>query len=65
MNAALPVTHLTVDGVKRTVLIDTGCSMSIVHVSCCSRWSEKNVDLMTINGERQQCVGVGQVSVLT
>lgn len=65
MNVALPVTHVTIDGVKRSVLIDTGCSMSIVHLSCCSHWSEKKVDLLTINGERQQCVGVGNVNVST
>lgn len=65
INVALPVTSVTVDGVKRSVLIDTGCSVSIVHMSCCLRWSEKKVDLLTINGERQQCVGVGQVNVST
>ncbi|KAK4310300.1 hypothetical protein Pmani_018119 [Petrolisthes manimaculis] len=39
--------------------------MSIVHVSCCSHWSERKIDLLTINGERQQCVGVGHVNVST
>ena len=63
MNVVLPVTHVTIDSVKRKVLVDTGCLMNIVHVSCCSSWNEGKVGLMTINGECQQCVDVGQVNV--
>lgn len=65
MNVALPVTHVTIDGVKKRVLIYPECLMSIVHVSSCSRWSEKKVDSLKINGERHQSVGVGDVNLLT
>lgn len=40
--------------------------MNTVHVSCCSRVSDKKVDLLTINKEHQQCVaGVEEAKVLT
>lgn len=52
---------LSVEGVRRRVLVDTGCSRSIVHVSCCKAWTKGAVDMVTVSGEKWQCEGTGVV----
>lgn len=58
---ALPCTVLKVEGTKCRVLIDTGCSCSIVNVSCCKSWTREGIDLVTVSGEKWKCEGVGKV----
>ena len=41
--------------------MDTGCSRSIAHVSCCKEWSNDTISMITVNGEEWQCEGTGLV----
>lgn len=61
MNKALPSTVLKVEGTERRVLVDTGCSRSIANISCCKSWTRKDVDLVTVSGEKWKCEGVSNV----
>ena len=61
MNVALPSAVVSVGGVQRCVLVDSGCSMSIAHVSCCEEWSKDLVSMVTVSGEEWQCDGTGFV----
>ncbi|KRZ64368.1 hypothetical protein T08_16333, partial [Trichinella sp. T8] len=31
---------MNVGGIRRRVLVDTGCSVCVVHASCCRSWRE-------------------------
>lgn len=35
------------DGVEHRVLVDTECSRSIAHVSCCEKWNQGAVGMIT------------------
>ena len=61
MNAALPSALVSVGGVQRRVLVDTGYSRNIAHVSCCKQWSMDTISIITVNGEEWQCEGTGLV----
>ena len=63
MSGSLPLRRLSVNGCERMVLIDTGCSRSIVHASVCVNWKRQRENIFTVSGERSECDGVGQVSV--
>ncbi|KAG0724917.1 Nephrin [Chionoecetes opilio] len=43
------------------MLVDTGCSRSIAHVSCCKAWKKGIVSMTTVSGEEWQCEGTGIV----
>lgn len=51
------------DGVQCEALVDTGCTLSIVHASVCRRWTKNAVSVTTASGERHWCEGTGVVSV--
>ena len=51
------------NGCQRTVLIDTGCSRSIVHVSACADWRQQRESVYTVSGERSECAGVGRITI--
>ena len=55
----LPSVVLEVDGVLRRVLVDTGCSRSVAHVSWCKTWTKSAVCLVTASGDKWQCEGTG------
>lgn len=57
------MTQQFVNGVKRTVLVDTGCSKTMVHMSCCPQWNKNEVNVMTVGGELRKCKGVGQMYI--
>ena len=44
-------------------LIDSGCSRCIAHAPYFASWTRKSVDVMTMNGQRQRCEGVGRVQL--
>ncbi|KFD62560.1 hypothetical protein M514_25296 [Trichuris suis] len=50
-----------VNGVERTVLVDTGCTNCIAHESCCKQWKEQTVTMTTLNDGVLQGKGVGTV----
>ncbi|KAG0699088.1 hypothetical protein GWK47_025903 [Chionoecetes opilio] len=43
------------------MLVDTGCSRSIAHVSCCKAWKKGIVSMTTVSGEDWQCEETGIV----
>ncbi|MPC69614.1 hypothetical protein E2C01_063844 [Portunus trituberculatus] len=47
MSEALPCVIVSVKGVRHRVLVDTGCSQSVVHVSCCKAWMKGAIDMVT------------------
>lgn len=63
MRKALPTTTLSIDGVDQTVLVDSGCSCCIIYAPLCDSWVSENVSVLTVNGERQRCLGVGHVQI--
>ena len=64
-SGALPVMRLVVDGRERRVLVDSGCTDSVIFAPCCERWSKRDVALTTVGGQRLCCDGVGRVTVET
>ena len=60
---ALSVTKMSVDGVMRVTLIDSGCSQCVVYAPYCASWTRKSVEVSTVSGQRQNCVGVGRVQL--
>uniref|UniRef100_A0A5S6QJ61 RNA-directed DNA polymerase n=1 Tax=Trichuris muris TaxID=70415 RepID=A0A5S6QJ61_TRIMR len=56
---ALPTAQLYVDGVQREVLVDTGCSKCVAHVSCCKRWRKELTSVIAVDGREFQCEGSG------
>ena len=63
MNAELPVVGVKIDDVQCLVLVDTGCSRSIVSANRCQMWMNQRVDVMTINSLSQACCSVGTVTI--
>ena len=61
MSESIPCVIVSVEGVRHRVLVDTGCSLSVVHVSCCKAWTKGAVDMVTVSGEKWQCEGTGVV----
>ena len=59
----LPSVEVSLNGVKRKALVDSGCSQCICEVSCCSQWQRRNVDLRTIDGQIMRCMGTGKVEL--
>ncbi|CAE1167129.1 ATPeF0C [Acanthosepion pharaonis] len=65
LNAALPVVNVCVEGKRRSVLVDTGCSRSIINADRCMTWSSQQIEIRTIDSVSRACCGVGTVSILT
>lgn len=61
MNQALPITAVSVDGTRLDALVDTGCSVSIAHVSCCKSWRRQDVRIVTMGERVHRCEGTGVV----
>ena len=57
VNVALPSAWVSVEGVQRRVLVDTGCSRSIAHVSCCKTWTKDSISMLTESGQEWRCEG--------
>ena len=55
---------MTVDGVERRVLVDSGCSCCIVYAPVC-KWTRRKASVTTVNGQLQECKGVGRVWIRT
>ncbi|XP_066985023.1 uncharacterized protein [Macrobrachium rosenbergii] len=61
LSKVLPSTVLSVEGLPCCVLVDTGCSQSIAHVSCCKAWNKCAVSKVTVSGQEWVCEGMGAV----
>ena len=60
---AVPAVQLRVNDVERRVMVDTGCSQCLVHVSCCGSWTRSSAAIVTMDGSRHQCMGVTTVCI--
>uniref|UniRef100_A0A5S6Q4C2 Uncharacterized protein n=1 Tax=Trichuris muris TaxID=70415 RepID=A0A5S6Q4C2_TRIMR len=58
---ALPTVRMMANGVYRSVLVDTGCSKCIAHVTCCENWRKEQVTVTTVSGQSLQCIGVSVI----
>uniref|UniRef100_A0A5S6R3I8 CCHC-type domain-containing protein n=1 Tax=Trichuris muris TaxID=70415 RepID=A0A5S6R3I8_TRIMR len=58
---ALPTVRVMANGVYRSVLVDTGCSKCIAHVTCCENWRKEQVTVTTVSGQSLQCIGVNVI----
>ena len=63
VRSALPTFRMTIDGVPRTVLVDSCCSCCLIFEPICKSWERRRVDVVNVNGEKQACAGVGRVGV--
>lgn len=61
VGARLPVAEISVDGVMRTALVDSGCSRCIIYEPCCASWERRSVSVVTVGGQKQCCEGVGRI----
>ena len=53
---------MRINGCKRSVLVDTGCTQTLVHKACCNAW-EKKVPLLTVGGGSLVCCGESVVHI--
>ena len=61
--SALPRTTVHVNGRKCQVMVDTGCTRTIVHVSRCAKWFRKSVAMTQMGGTDWKCQGTSKVRV--
>ena len=62
-SGALPVKRLSVDGVEHEVMIDTGCTRSLIHQSACKEWKHSVINMVTVSGEKLNCIGTAEVDL--
>ena len=58
---ALPTKRLNINGVFQDVLIDSGCTCCIIYKKCATKITKKEVSVVTVNGQQQQCEGVSKL----
>ena len=61
--SALPRTTVLVNGRKCQVMVDTGCTRTIVHEGMCDKWFRKSVAMTQIGGTDWRCQGTSRVRV--
>lgn len=61
---ALPTINLDINGVRRDVLIDSGCTCCIIYNKCATKITKKEVNVVTVNGQQQQCEGVSRTQII-
>ena len=45
------------------MLVDTGCTKTVVHASACSTWTRQTTCVTTVNGTEMRCIGVTTLRV--
>ncbi|KRX11860.1 hypothetical protein T07_3627, partial [Trichinella nelsoni] len=63
LTEALPAVRMNVGGIRRRVLVDTGCSVCVAHASCCRSWRKEDVTITTMCGQAMGCEGTGVVQL--
>ncbi|KRZ11570.1 hypothetical protein T4B_2566 [Trichinella pseudospiralis] len=48
LTEALPAVRMNVGGIRRRMLVDTGCSVCVAHASCFRSWRKENVGITTM-----------------
>ena len=59
----LPSMKVHGDGQECTVLIDFGCSQTLVSKAVCHFWKRKSAGVLTIDGRTLNCRGYGRIKV--
>ena len=54
---------MNVNGVLCEVLVDTGCTRTVVHSSLCAEWKRRSVSMVTVSGQRVDCAGTAEAEV--
>ena len=60
---ALPTKRLDINSVFQDVLIDSGCTCCIIYKKCVTKITKKEVSVLAVNGQQQQCEGVSQTRI--
>ena len=63
LNGTLPTVTVQIDGVRRTALVDTGYTQTLVRKPCCQTWEKKQVPLLVIGGSSSMCCGESVVQI--
>ncbi|KFD56057.1 hypothetical protein M514_03181, partial [Trichuris suis] len=63
LTVALPMVWMRVNGVRRRLLVDTGCARCIADAHCCEGWRKQRVTVLTVSGEQFPCIGAGEVTL--
>uniref|UniRef100_A0A5S6R5T4 Reverse transcriptase domain-containing protein n=1 Tax=Trichuris muris TaxID=70415 RepID=A0A5S6R5T4_TRIMR len=61
LTQALRTAQIDVNGVRRSVLVYTGCSKCSAHVSCCGKWRKAVINMVAVDGREFQCEGISTV----
>ena len=62
--SALPVVVMTIDGVDRHALVDTGCTDVLIYRGCVTECDgSRAAVLRAVSGSELKCVGVARLSV--
>ena len=59
----LPSVHVGIHGKGQLALLDSGCSKSLAFVGLCTEWTEEKRSIVTINGQRQECLGLCRLNI--
>ena len=51
------------NGTECDVLIDTGCTRTVIQSSLCFGWKRRDVCMVTVSGQRLHCAGTADVRV--
>ena len=60
MSEALPAVTVRINGFRRLVLLDTGCSRLLITRALCHSWEKKKVDVFTVGEGALRGCGVGR-----
>ena len=63
LNGALPAVNVQIDGVRRTALVDTGCTQTLARKPCCETWKKKQAPLLVVGGSSSMCCGESVVQI--
>ncbi|KRZ59047.1 hypothetical protein T02_3184 [Trichinella nativa] len=63
LTEALPAVRMNVGGIRRRVLVDTGCTVCVAHASYCRSWRKEDVAITTMCGRAMGCEGTGVVQL--
>ena len=63
VNRALPRVRVRINGKKRTTLVDTGYTQTLVCKLCCQTWERKEVPVLTVGWSLLICCGESMVQI--
>ena len=63
LKEVLPVIEVVVNGKRPIVLVDSGCSWSLVTETVCKTWSGQASDVLTVDGKILHSNGIGTITL--